>query len=387
MAILAIFLVILAVLFNVSERPGLPKKVLSIIPPIFFAYFIPTLLTTFGILPDSSPLYKWIKTFLLPVALFLFTLTLDLKAIMKLGSKAVIMMLTGTLGIVVGGPLSLLLFSKWLPDDAWQGMAALSGSWIGGGVNFVAIGQAVEAPESVLGPIIVVDVVVAASIWLPILLMMVNKKEAFNRWAKADRSSIEYVQKKVENYQSEVARIASFNDLLVILSLAFLFTWLSYWLGDILPPVGDFIKGSVWKVILITGFGILFSFTKFRSYEGAGASKIGNVALYLLIATIGAQANLRGIIEYPVFILAGIVWIAIHALILLIVAKLIRAPYFFAAVGSLANVGGAASAPVLAAAFHPSLAAVGVLLGILGYVLGTYAGLVCAFLLKIVADA
>jgi len=215
-----------------------------------------------------------------------------------------------------------------------------------------------------------------------LLIYASNFKEKFNKWFKADRSAIDVVQTQMETFQASIARVASYADLLVILALGFVCTWIAYWLGNVLPEVQITLKGEVttligastWRVIWITTFGVLFSFTRVRNYEGAGASKLGNVALYLLISVIGAQANLRGIVEFPYFILMGVLWIFIHGVILLIGAKLMRAPLFFYAVGSQSNVGGAASAPVVAAAFHPSLAPVGILLGILGYVIGNYVG-------------
>ncbi|MCB0307826.1 MAG: DUF819 family protein [Bdellovibrionales bacterium] len=383
MAILSIFFLIIISIFQLNAHPRF-GRLLKYIPPIAFAYFVPTALTTMGILPDQNELYGWIKTFMLPVALFLFTIALDLKAIMRLGFKAVVMMVAGTAGIVIGGPIALLIFKAWLPQDAWMGMAALSGSWIGGGANFVAIGQAVGASPGIMGPIIVVDTVVASTL-LGVLIYFAGRHEVFDRWMKADTSSITEVQNKIEKFQTSVARVSSFNDLVTIIGFAFIFTFISFYLGKLLPPIRDFVNAGTWRVILITTFGVLLSFTKARNYEGAGASKLGNVALYLLITTIGAQANLRGLIEYPVLILAGVTWIAVHIVILLIVARLIRAPLFFLAVGSQANVGGAASAPVVAAAFHPALAPVGILLAILGYVLGTYAGLITAYLLRMVA--
>lgn len=388
MAILAIFLTILATIFNVANHPKW-GRMFRIVPPIVFAYFIPMFLTTAGVIPDASPLYTWIKSFLLPVALFLFTIALDLPMILKLGPKAIGMMLIGTFGIIVGGPLSLWICQAWLPPDAWQGMSALAGSWIGGGANMVALKESVQASDAIFGPIIVVDVAVA-SVWMGLLIFAAGRYEIFNRWFKADRSSIDHVQKKMEEYQASVSRVTTFPDLLFMIGLAFVFTWFAYLIGNYIPPIvwpgkGQIIGHFAWRVILITTFGLIFSFTRVRKYEGAGASKLGNVALYLLITAIGAQANLRGIVEYPAFVLMGVVWLVFHGVILVAGAKMMRAPLFFLAVGSQANVGGAASAPVVAAAFHPSLAPVGILLGILGYVLGTYAALVCSLLLRLVA--
>jgi len=260
MAILSVFFVILAVVFNFAAHPK-TAKYFKYVPPIIFAYFVPTILTTIGVLPASSPLYSWVKTFLLPVALFLFTMSLDLPTLMKLGPKAIGMMLVGTVGIVIGGPISLFLFKAWLPPDAWQGMAAISGSWIGGTANFVAMGQAVGATDSIMGPMIIVDTVVGLS-WMGLLLYFIGRKEQFNRWVKADRSSIDAVQHKMADFQASVERVATLPDLLLLLGLAFSLTWIAYWLGNRLPPVGDFISGSTWRVILITTFGVMLSFTK-----------------------------------------------------------------------------------------------------------------------------
>lgn len=141
-----------------------------------------------------------------------------------------------------------------------------------------------------------------------------------------------------------------------------------------------------WMVVIATTFGILLSFTKAKNYEGAGASKIGSVFIYILVATIGMKMDLGKVLENPGLIAVGFIWIGIHAGLMILVAKLIRAPYFFLAVGSQANVGGAASAPVVAAEFHPSLTSVGVLLAVLGYVVGTGGALFCAYLMEVASN-
>ena len=140
-----------------------------------------------------------------------------------------------------------------------------------------------------------------------------------------------------------------------------------------------------WLIVISTTGGLVLSFTKFRSYEGAGASTIGSVFLYVLVATIGMKMDALAILDNPGLFVLGFIWMLIHVIILISVAKLIKAPFFFVAVGSQANVGGAASAPVVASAFHPSLAPVGVLLAVLGYALGTYAAWFCGILMQFVS--
>ena len=170
----------------------------------------------------------------------------------------------------------------------------------------------------------------------------------------------------------------------MIAAIAFGSVAVAHGLSEVLPSGGDIVKPFTWVVIIVTTIGVGLSFTPVRRLEGSGASSIGSVFLYLLVATIGAKAEFHRVVEAPALIVVGAVWMAIHATLILVARKLLRVPIFFAAVGSQANVGGAASAPVVAAAFHPSLAPVGVLLGVFGYVLGTYAALACAFLLRLV---
>ena len=382
--LLAILMIIPAVIYAINNHTNWGKRFFGIVPPLVFAYFIPTILTSLGVIPDSSPIYSEIKRFVLPASLLLLTLAIDIKGILKLGSKALIMFLTGTLGIVIGGPISLLIFKNALPPEIWKGMAALAGSWIGGGANFIAIGQSVGTPESMLGVMVIVDVL-AANILTGILFFMAGRSDKIDKKLGADNSAIVELRDKVISFQKKTTRVTTVTDYFVMLALAFGCSYVAYLLGNALPNIGDIISHSTWKVIIITTMGVGLSFTPIKKYEGAGASKLGTVMLYLLIGVIGASANLKAVMEYPALFGMGLTWLAIHLLILFIVMKLIKAPLFFMAVGSQANVGGAASAPIVASAFHPALASVGVMLGIAGYVLGTYAALLCAKLLLLVS--
>jgi uncharacterized membrane protein len=382
--LLAILMIIPAVIYTINNHTQWGKKFFAVVPPLVFAYFIPTILTSLNIIPESSPIYSQIKTFVLPASLLLLTLAIDIKGILKLGSKALIMFLTGTLGIVIGGPISLLIFKNALPPEIWKGMAALAGSWIGGGANFIAIGQSVGTTESMLGVMVIVDVL-AANILTGILFFLAGRSDKIDARMGADNTAIKELQSKVISFQKKTTRITTATDYFVMLALAFGGSYIAYLLGNALPNIGDIISHSTWKVIIITTLGVGLSFTPIKNYEGAGASKIGTVMLYLLIGVIGASANLKAVMEYPALFGMGLTWLAIHLLILFIVMKLIKAPLFFMAVGSQANVGGAASAPIVASAFHPALASVGVMLGIAGYVLGTYAALLCAKLLLLVS--
>ncbi len=388
--LLAVLLAVLAGIFWLTQQPA-TRGFFKVVPALIFCYFVPTLLTTLGVIPDKAPLYSWVKEFLLPASLLLLILALDVPGILRLGPKAVIMLLAGTAGVVIGGPIALLICKAWLPEDAWRGMAALSGSWIGGGANFVAIGKTAEVSDTMLALMVIPDVFVA-NIWMGCLLYLSSHQRAIDAWTGANAAAIRDLERRMTDFQERTKRIATVPDLMMILALGFGASWLSYTIGLKIPEIsfettGTMISHGTWKYILVTTLGVVLSFTPVRNLEGAGASKVGTVMLYLLVACIGASADFRQIVEAPQFLVMGFIWMAIHVTVLLVVAKLIRAPIFFVAVGSQANIGGAASAPVVAAAFHPSLAPVGALLAVAGYVLGTYAGLLCMQMLKMVAGA
>ena len=519
--VLAVLLAVLALIFWATQHKTL-GKLFKVVPALVFCYFVPTTLTTLNIIPADSALYDWVKSYILPTSLLLLILALDVPAILRLGPKAIIMMLAGTAGVVVGAPISLLLTKSMLPDDIWQGMTALAGSWIGGGANFVALGKIANASDAMIAMMVIPDVFVA-NIWMAVLLFAAGIQHKIDRFTGADASAIRDLEHKLGDFQERVARVPSLADLIVILALGFGVSWLAYvggryldgrleaaltvdaltltadevddathraairaegrgedrhtylvlerashepsnaeaehvdrtaaqvetvriqigdggatTLADLVERVNTAAPGwsatvadgerhgdvaayalrglgtrgvsaeglslrmpdpnhpnwwsfresfgtTTWKYILITTIGIALSFTALRNYEGAGASRIGSAMIYLLVACIGAHADFRTLLEQPPLIIMALIWMSFHVLFLLVVAWLIKAPIFFVAVGSQANIGGAASAPVVAAAFHPALAPVGALLAVAGYVLGTYAGLVCMQLLKAVA--
>lgn len=372
----ALFAYLATVLGGVFWLSGKPRfeRFFKITPPVIYAYFIPTLSTTVGITPASSPAYDWMVRFLLPVALLLLMISIDLGSIAKLGRTAIVMVLAGTAGIVIGGPIALLVFGPLLPENAWTGFAALSGSWIGGTANMVAIAQSVGTPDDLLGPIIVVDTVVGYG-WMGILLFFSGWQERFDRWNRSDTSAVEAANERLRDLDTGRTPI-TLRDAAVVLGLGFGGAVLAIQAGQRLPAVGDptIISQTTWAVLIVVTGGLLLSFTPARNLEKAGASKLGYVALYLLLTAIGAQADLRAVISAPQFLLAGALWLGIHALILLAVARWIRAPLFFFATGSMANVGGAASAPVVAGVYHPAMAPVGLLMAVAGYVLGDLRG-------------
>ncbi len=402
--IFGLLMAILAFVFKTSssESPGF-KKFYSIVPMLLLCYFLPSLLTTFGIVDgENSKLYFVASRYLLPACLILLTLSVDLKEIAKLGFKPVVMFLTATVGIILGGPLAIWLAALINPElvggagpeAVWRGMTTVAGSWIGGGANQAAMYEVFSPSDTLFGIMITVDIIVA-EIWMVFLLLGIGKKDKIDRFFKADSSSVDHLQTKMENYSQSIARNPTTSDLMVMLGIAFAATALAHLCADILAPwiqetapgLSKFSLTSkfFWLIVIATTIGVILSFTKVREYEGAGASKIGTVFIFILVATIGMKMDIRSLADHPGLFAVGGLWMLIHIVLLIIVAKIIRAPYFFLAIGSKANIGGAASAPVLAAAFHPALAPVGVLLAVFGYVLGTYGAWLCGLLMQAVA--
>tara|TARA_R110002012_G_scaffold66476_11_gene173720 strand:- start:7747 stop:9036 length:1290 start_codon:yes stop_codon:yes gene_type:complete len=402
--VFGILIVILAAVFGTasSKRTGW-QKFYSIVPTVLLCYFIPSILNSMGIISGAhSKLYFVASRYLLPASLVLLTVSVDLKEIMKLGPKALIMFFAGTVGIMLGGPLAILLFSVVAPDvvtgtpgqEVWRGMTAIAGSWIGGGANQTAMREVFGVGGEMFSTMVTVDILIG-NLWLAFLLYGTGRAEKIDKFLKSDTSAIEEVKKKIETYRLSIMRVPNMSDTLMILAVGFGVTGLSHfgadiiapWIGENFPGLEEYslTSGFFWIVVIATTLGLLLSFTKARNLEGAGASRLGSVFLYILVATIGMEMNLLAIFENPGLFLVGFVWILFHITIMLVVAKLIKAPFFFVAVGSQANVGGAASAPIVASAFNPSLAPVGVLLAVLGYAAGTYGAYLCGLMMQAVA--
>ncbi len=402
--VLGLLLALLAIVFKTSSSSHpVFKKFYSIIPMLLLCYFLPSLLTTFNIVDgEHSQLYFMASRYLLPACLVLLTLSVDLKEIARLGYKPVLMFLTGTVGVILGGPLAILVTSFFNPDlvggagpeAVWRGMTTVAGSWIGGGANQAAMYEVFNPSDKLFSIMITIDILVA-EVWMAFLLIGIGKKDRIDRFFKADASAVDHLQKKMEAFSKSTSKNPTTTDLMVMLGIAFSATALAHFLADEIAP---FIQNNApflskfsltskffWLIVIATTLGVGLSFTRAREYEGAGASKIGTLFIFVLVATIGMKMDIRALGDYPGLFAVGAIWMIIHVVLLIVVAKIIRAPYFFVAVGSKANIGGAASAPVVAAAFHPALAPVGVLLAVLGYVLGTYGAWICGLLMQAVA--
>lgn len=397
------FGIIMAIIGLVFYTQGLPgrfwRRFYAVLPGIVLCCFIPATLNSLGVFAEGigTQIYGFTATYLLPASLLLMTLSMDVPKILGLGWKAVAMFFAASIAIIISGPISLGI-AKWISpemftdDTLWRGFSAVAGSWIGGAANQAAMKELFGVSDDLFGMMILVDTT-NASLWLLAILVMAKHSDKIDKFLRADTGSIERVVAAVESYERDNARPGSLNDLMVMFGLCFAMVGLAHFLGgeiaNFFSPYTwavqySFASSFFWMVVIITLIGVGFSFTKVRCLDHIGASKMGTVFIFILIAAIGMQINLNGLVSQWRLLLIGLLWMCIHVMIVFIVARLIRAPFFFLAVGSNANTGGASSAPIVATAFHPSLAPVGVFLGILGYAVGTIGGYVSTQLMRLV---
>ena len=402
--VLGILMGILGLVFWTSES-NIPffKRLYTFIPPILLCYFLPGLLNSMGIISGTtSVLYTMASRYLLPASLVLFTLSLDLRELWKLRKKAGLMFITASISIMLVGPAAVFLVSLFAPEivggegaeEVWRGLSTVAGTWIGGGANQAAMYEIFKPSPDLFSAMVALDVFISY-LWMALLLFGAGKNMLINSFLKANDQSVTEIKDKIEAYQQSIMRIPKMEDILLILGIGFGITGIAHFGADYIAPwitinapylsAFSLTSGFFWIVIIATTLGMILSFTKLRNLEGAGASRIGSVLLYVLIATIGMQMNIMAIFNKPGILIVGLVWILIHAIVIFIVAKLTKTPFFFLAVGSMANIGGPASAPVIASAFHPSLAPIGVLLAVFGYVIGTYGAYICGLMMQAVS--
>ncbi|KAA0988943.1 DUF819 family protein [Dyadobacter aurulentus] len=381
------------------------KRFYSIIPPLLLCYFIPGLLNSFGVIDGAgSQLYPVVSKYFLPACLVFFTIGMDWKSLAKLGPKALIAMLTGTMGIMIGGPLALWIVGSISPqtvagegpDAVWRGLATVAGSWIGGGANQTALREVFKPSDVLFSQMVALDVLVA-ELWMAALIYGAGVASRVDKLLGANSALVEDVKLHMDSETRLNERNPQMKDYMFMAAVGFGATGLSHGLAELITP---FLKANYpqlekysltsnffWVISIATLIGIALSVTPARKLEYSGASKLGSVFLYVLIATIGMQMDLGAVAGNLGLFAIGLIWISIHAVILIAVCKWLKIPFFFLAVGSQANVGGSASASVVAASFHPSLAPVGVLLAILGYAIGTYGGYLTALAMQFVSKS
>jgi uncharacterized membrane protein len=399
--LLGLLLIILAVIFYAASLSNKYSQLFfTVVPPLLLCYFIPGLLNSFGIINGTtSQLYPVISRYFLPACLILFTIGMDWHCLGKLGPQALIAMFAGTAGVIIGGPIALWVVGQLSPatvsgtgpDAIWRGLGTIAGSWIGGGANQTALREVFQPSDKLFSQVVAVDVLIA-ELWMAVLIFGAGITAKLDTFFRADARHIEAVQKHMEADTAAHQRVPTVRDYIYLAAIGFggtglahlLSEWITPYLSENYPFLEKYslTSGFFWIISIATLIGVVLSVTPLRKLEHAGASRLGSVFLYILVAAIGMQMDLGAVAENPGLFAIGLIWILIHAVILIGVCRFFKIPFFFLAVGSQANIGGSASASVVAAAFHPSLAPVGVLLAILGYAIGTYCGYLTTLMMQ-----
>lgn len=354
------------------------------IVPLIWIYATPMILRNVGVLPASSPAYDVLRQYGLPIFIVWLLLSVDVGAAVRVMGKGIGVMLLGTVGIMVGAPVGYWAVHWWLDPTAWSGFGALAGSWIGGTGNMAAAAAALETPADQFGLAVLADTVIYVG-WLPLLLLSKGFAEKFNRWTGVEGDRLERME-AAAIAEAKEEKPPSTRDVLYLFAIGFGVTWLAQWLAPRLPVLtlgGEtVVSASTWVVLIVTTIGIMLSFTPAKRISSSHNIAMGVV--YVFVARMGAVASLEGLTQAPAFLVGAAIWITIHGLFCLAGAYFLKVDVHSAAIASAANVGGAASAPVVAAHHRESLVPASILMALLGYALGNYLAIVTGHLCRLV---
>jgi len=351
-------------------------KLFTYLPPLVFIYATPVFLNNLQVIPHDSPVYSGLSSFLLPVFIVLMLIKVDVPAAVRIMGKGVLVMLMGTAGVVVGAVVSYAIVHRWLADDAWKGFGALAGSWIGGTGNMAAASEMLDTPPEQFGLAVLADNIIYI-VWLPILLASKNFADRFNRWARVPEERLHAMDVASATFAVDDAT-PEMRDYIYLAAIAVGVTAVSIALSasiyaaqsEAFPSLNIVLSQSTWRILLITTIALTLSTT--RVAELPNATALGTAMIYVFVAGMGARASVAGFAQAPAFLLGAFIWIFIHGAFCLLGAKLFRVDVHSVAIASAANIGAAASAPIVAAFHRPSLVPVSVLMALIGYALGNY---------------
>ncbi len=383
--VLAVLCAVAAFWFFVEQRTG--WTLFQYVPPLLFIYATPVFLNNLDIIPSSSPVYSGLSSFALPVFIVLMLIKVNVPAAVRVMGKGVLVMLMGTAGVVVGAVVAYVIVHRWLAPDAWKGFGALAGSWIGGTGNMAATSEMIGTPPEQFGLAVLADNVIYI-VWLPLLLASKNFADRFNAWAKVPQDRIRMMESAAALVEKE-EETPAMRDYLYLAAIAIGVTWVSSTLASVIyEALADpsstgpaIMTESTWRILLITTISLSLSVTPASQLPNATA--LGTAMIYVFVAGMGARASVEGFGQAPAFLLGAFIWIAIHGAFCLAGARLFRVDVHSAAIASAANIGAAASAPIVAAFHRPSLVPVSILMALIGYALGNYLAPLAAHMARI----
>lgn len=364
-------------------------KLFQYVPPLLFIYATPVFLNNLDVIPSSSPVYGGLSSFALPAFIVLMLIKVNVPAAVRIMGKGVLVMLMGTAGVVVGAVVSYLIVHRWLAPDAWTGFGALAGSWIGGTGNMAAASQILNTSPEQFGLAVLADNVVYI-VWLPILLASKNFADRFNRWARVPEDRLRMMDQAAEAV-IEKERMPEMRDYIYLAAIAIGVTWISTaiaqaafaWTAANYPQLEGMLTLSTWRILLITTIALALSVTPVSRLPNSTA--MGTALIYIFVAGMGARASIEGFGQAPAFLLGAFIWIFIHGAFCLAGARLFRVDVHSVAIASAANIGAAASAPIVAAFHRSSLVPVSILMALIGYALGNYLAPAAAHLARMAA--
>lgn len=351
-------------------------KLFQYVPPLLFIYATPVILNNVDLIPSDSPVYSGLNTYLLPAFIVLMLIKVNIPVVVRVMGKGVLVMLMGTAGVVVGGVVAYFIVHQWLSDDAWKGYGALAGSWIGGTANLFATGEMLGTSEEQVGLAVIADNVVYV-VWLPLLLLSRDFADRFNAWARVPSDRIATMDAAAE-FHAEEDKAPTMPQYLFLAAVVIGVTWvskalapgISQWIASGLPSIEAVFSETTTRILLVTTIALLLSLTPVSKLPNSTA--LGTALVYIFVAGIGARASMSGLAEAPAFVLGAFIWIFIHGLFCVAGALLFRVDIHSVAIASAANIGGAASAPIVAAYHRPGLVPVSILMALLGYAMGNY---------------
>lgn len=351
-------------------------KLFQYVPPLLFIYATPVILNNVDLIPSDSPVYSGLNTYLLPAFIVLMLIKVNIPVVVRVMGKGVLVMLMGTAGVVVGGVVAYFIVHQWLSDDAWKGYGALAGSWIGGTANLFATGEMLGTSEEQIGLAVIADNVVYV-VWLPLLLLSRDFADRFNAWARVPSDRIATMDAAAE-FHAEEDKAPTMPQYLFLAAVVIGVTWvskalapgISQWIASGLPSIEAVFSETTTRILLVTTIALLLSLTPVSKLPNSTA--LGTALVYIFVAGIGARASMSGLAEAPAFVLGAFIWIFIHGLFCVAGAWLFRVDIHSVAIASAANIGGAASAPIVAAYHRPGLVPVSILMALLGYAMGNY---------------
>ena len=372
-ALLAVLMLVPVLFLNLEQWTR--WRVFEYLPPVIWIFLFPIFLSSMKVIPTSSPMYDAFKAFAVPLFIILMLLDVDLRSTMRVALRSVGVLVAGAVAVVIGGMVAFFLFKGQLEPDAWRGFGALAGSWIGGTGNLAAVAEAVETPPTMMGVVVIADTFIFI-LYFPILFACKKWAKPFAKFTGVTQEDADRLDRAVGELKEKTNRV-HYKDVLTLLGVGFLLIWLVGLLSERLPVIEGAFSAKTWQILILTTVALGLASTPLRKVPGTGALSMALVYTYL--SMIGAQADIRQAAGAPYFLLAGILCIILHMALVVLAAKLFRVDVHLTAIASVACIGGAASAPVVAAYHRKELVPVAIILALVGYALGNYLGLAAAY--------